>query len=82
MPFSSEVSAWESAGVRVIRTVTREAPSGAGVREGRVQSHFEEAVPADGDCWVILCGSQEMIAESRAALAEMGVAPERVVTNW
>ncbi len=81
-PFASEVPGWEDAGVRVIRSVTRESPTRAGMRTGRVQAHFEEALPDERDCWVILCGSQEMIAESRTILEGMGVSAERVVTNW
>lgn len=81
-PFTEDWAAWEKAGVRVVRTVTRESPGGSAIRSGRVQPHFKDVVPADGDCWVILCGSPEMIAESRECLVGMGVAPDRIVTNW
>lgn len=80
-PFAADWPAWEEAGVRVVRTVSQESPGRSAIRSGRVQSHFKDVVPADGDCWVILCGSLEMIVESRECLAGMGVAPERVVSN-
>ncbi len=82
LPFSEDLNSWMGRGVRIIRTVTRARPQDPEVKEGRVQDHFEAVLPEGRDCWVVLCGSGDMIAESRERLEALGVDPARIVTNW
>ena len=82
LPFPEDLRSWMERGVRIMRTVTRVRPQDPAVQEGRVQEHFEAVLPEGRDCGVVLCGSGEMIAESRGRLEALGVDPSRIVTNW
>ncbi|MBX3126413.1 MAG: hypothetical protein KF718_06835 [Polyangiaceae bacterium] len=51
-------------------------------RRGYVQEHVAELLEALGSPEIYLCGSTEMVRDCRLRLAELGVEPERVVTEW
>jgi len=57
------------------------AQSGKGVYEGRLTSYLREAnLPSDG-CMYYLCGSAEMVVETRDLLIGRGVAFENIVSE-
>jgi len=78
--FADEHARWEAAGVRLRVVVSRPSErDGWRGLVGRVQSHIEDLVTPRS--LVFIAGMDEMLAETRAALVELGVEPSRIRTN-
>jgi sulfhydrogenase subunit gamma (sulfur reductase) len=85
-PYRRQWEAWERGGVRLTRVVSGDDASWRGAR-GRVQdvlaSGGEEALGAAApDVAALVVGMPEMVASTRAALEELGVPAERILTNY
>jgi sulfhydrogenase subunit gamma (sulfur reductase) len=80
--YQDEVESWKAAGVELRQVVSR--PDGyewAG-STGYVQSLLDNVLPGLSDPVALVCGSREMIEQTRDRLGEMGFAPERILTNY
>lgn len=80
--YSDETESWRAAGVELRQVISR--PDGyewAG-QTGYVQSLLDNVLPSLSDPVALVCGSREMIAQTRDRLHEMGFAPERILTNY
>ncbi|PKN55787.1 MAG: hypothetical protein CVU56_19440 [Deltaproteobacteria bacterium HGW-Deltaproteobacteria-14] len=78
--FADDHGGWRAAGVRVRLVASRPAVSDCWQgRVGRVQRHLADLVtPAT---LAFIAGMDEMMAETRAALLELGLDPGRIRTN-
>ena len=80
--YRDEVETWRAAGVELRQVISR--PDGyewAG-STGYVQSLLDNVLPNLSDPVALVCGSREMIEQTRDRLQEMGFAPERILTNY
>ncbi|MDQ3744333.1 MAG: hypothetical protein M3444_08120 [Acidobacteriota bacterium] len=80
--YRDETEAWRAAGVELRQVVSR--PDGyewAG-SIGYVQSLLDNVLPTLSDPVALVCGSREMIEQTRDRLHEMGFEPERILTNY
>jgi NAD(P)H-flavin reductase len=80
--YRDETDAWKAAGVELRQVVSRpEGHEWAGPT-GYVQSLLDHVLPGLCDPVALVCGSREMIEQTRARLREMGFEPERILTNY
>jgi NAD(P)H-flavin reductase len=80
--YRDETDTWKAAGVELRQVISR--PDGyewAG-STGYVQSLLEHVLPGLSDPVALVCGSREMIEQTRDRLQEMGFEPERILTNY
>jgi len=80
--YRDESGSGKAAGVELRQVVSR--PDGyewAGPT-GYVQSLLDHVLPGLPDPFALVCGSREMIEQTRARLREMGFEPERILTNY
>ena len=80
--YRDETEAWKAAGVELRQVISR--PDGyewAG-QTGYVQSLLDNVLPLLSDPVALVCGSKEMIEHTRDRLHEMGLAPEKILTNY
>lgn len=80
--YQDEIDSWKAAGVELRQVISR--PDGyewAG-SIGYVQSLLDNVLPTLSDPVALVCGSREMIEQTRDRLSEMGFAPERILTNY
>ncbi|HVF54654.1 MAG TPA: hypothetical protein VM934_00810, partial [Pyrinomonadaceae bacterium] len=78
--YSDEVETWKAAGIELRQVVSR--PDGyewAG-STGYVQSLLDNVLPNLSDPLALVCGSRQMIEQTRDRLQEMGFAPEAILT--
>jgi NAD(P)H-flavin reductase len=80
--YSGETDSWKAAGVELRQVVSRpEGHEWAGPT-GYVQSLLDHVLPGLDNPVALVCGSREMIEQTRARLREMGFEPERILTNY
>lgn len=80
--YQSEVDAWRAAGVELREVISQpEGYEWAG-STGYVQSLLDNILPELSAPVALVCGSKEMIAQTRDRLHEMGFAEEDVLTNY
>jgi NAD(P)H-flavin reductase len=80
--YRDETDIWKAAGVELRQVISR--PDGyewAG-STGYVQSLLDHVLPTLSDPVALVCGSREMIEQTRDRLHEMGFEPERILTNY
>jgi NAD(P)H-flavin reductase len=80
--YQPEVETWRAAGVELREVISQ--PDGyewAG-STGYVQSLLDHVLPELSAPIALVCGSQEMVAQTRDRLHEMGFAEEDVLTNY
>ena len=80
--YRDETETWRAAGVELRQVISR--PDGyewAG-QTGYVQSLLDNVLPSLSDPVALVCGSREMIEQTRARLSEMGFAPDAILTNY
>jgi sulfhydrogenase subunit gamma (sulfur reductase) len=80
--YRDETEAWRAAGVELRQVISR--PDGyewAG-SIGYVQSLLDNVLPTLSDPVALVCGSRQMIEQTRDRLHEMGFDPERILTNY
>ncbi len=80
--YRDETESWQAAGVELRQVISR--PDGyewAG-STGYVQSLLDNVLPNLSDPVALVCGSREMIEQTRDRLHEMGFAPEAILTNY
>jgi NAD(P)H-flavin reductase len=80
--YSDEVESWKAAGVELRQVVSNPHGYEWAGSTGYVQSLLDNVLPTLSDPVALVCGSREMIEQTRDRLREMGFAPERILTNY
>jgi sulfhydrogenase subunit gamma (sulfur reductase) len=80
--YVDEVEEWEAAGVELRRVISRPDGHDWSGPTGYVQSLLDHVLPYLASPVALICGSREMIAQTRESLLQMGFQPEAILTNY
>lgn len=80
--YSDETEGWEAAGVELRQVVSRPDGHDWSGPTGYVQSLLDHVLPSLSAPVALVCGSSEMIGQTRDRLQQMGFAPEAILTNY
>jgi sulfhydrogenase subunit gamma (sulfur reductase) len=80
--YRDETEAWENAGVELRQVISRPDGHDWSGPTGYVQSLLDNVLPRLSSPVALICGSREMIAETRERLVKMGFKPEEILTNY
>lgn len=80
--YGDEVDEWEAAGVELRRVISRPDGHDWSGPTGYVQYLLDHVLPDLSSPVALICGSREMIGQTRTRLQQMGFAPEAILTNF
>ncbi|MGB7924427.1 MAG: hypothetical protein WCF57_14395 [Pyrinomonadaceae bacterium] len=80
--YRDETERWEAAGVELRQVISRPDGHDWFGPTGYVQSLLEHVLPDLSAPVALICGSSEMIEQTRNRLQQMGFAPEAILTNY
>lgn len=80
--YREETQAWEDAGVELRQVISRPDGHDWSGPTGYVQSLLDHVLPSLASPIALICGSQEMIEQTRDRLGQMGFAPHEILTNY
>lgn len=80
--YADETDGWESAGVELRQVVSRPDGHDWSGPTGYVQSLLDHIVPELKSPVALVCGSREMIDQTRDRLLQIGFAPDAILTNY
>ena len=80
--YRDETEAWEDAGVELRQVISRPDGHDWSGPTGYVQSLLDNVLPALQSPVALICGSKEMIDQTRERLGKMGFKPEEILTNY
>jgi NAD(P)H-flavin reductase len=80
--FRDETESWEDAGVELRQVVSRPDGHDWSGPTGYVQSLLDHVLPNLNSPVALICGSLEMIEQTRDRLGQMGFKPEEILTNY
>ena len=80
--YGDEVEEWEAGGVELRRVVSRPDGHDWSGPTGYVQSLLDHVLPDLSSPVALICGSREMIGQTRERLQQMGFAPDEILTNY
>ncbi|HYX30030.1 MAG TPA: hypothetical protein VE863_15925 [Pyrinomonadaceae bacterium] len=80
--YRDETDSWEDAGVELRQVISRPGNHNWSGPTGYVQSLLDHVLPELTSPVALVCGSREMIAQTRGRLQQMGFAPEEILTNY
>jgi sulfhydrogenase subunit gamma (sulfur reductase) len=80
--YGDEVDDWERAGVELRRVISRPDGHDWSGPTGYVQSLLDHVLPDLSSPVALICGSREMIEQTRGRLGQMGFQPETILTNY
>jgi sulfhydrogenase subunit gamma (sulfur reductase) len=80
--YRDETEGWEDAGVELRQVISRPDGHDWSGPTGYVQSLLDNVLPALHSPVALICGSQEMITQTRERLSKMGFKPEEILTNY
>jgi sulfhydrogenase subunit gamma (sulfur reductase) len=80
--YRDETEGWEAAGVELRQVISRPDGHDWSGPTGYVQSLLDHVLPDLTSPVALVCGSREMIAQTRDRLQQMGFAPEDILTNY
>ena len=80
--YRDETEGWEDAGVELRQVISRPDGHDWSGPTGYVQSLLDHVLPELKNPVALVCGSREMIAQTRDRLQQMGFAPEDILTNY
>ena len=80
--YRDETESWKAAGVELRQVISRPDGYEWSGQTGYVQSLLDNVLPSLSDPVALVCGSREMIEQTRDRLHEMGFEPERILTNY
>jgi NAD(P)H-flavin reductase len=80
--YADETEAWEAAGVELRLVISRPDGHDWSGPTGYVQSLLDHIVPELKSPVALICGSREMIDQTRDRLLQMGFAPDAILTNY
>ncbi|HEY5837998.1 MAG TPA: hypothetical protein VIT19_03115, partial [Pyrinomonadaceae bacterium] len=80
--YRDETDDWEKAGVELRQVISRPDGHDWSGPTGYVQSLLDHVLPDLKSPVALVCGSREMIAQTRDRLQQMGFAREDILTNY
>jgi NAD(P)H-flavin reductase len=80
--YSDETEAWKGAGVELRQVVSQPDRHDWSGPTGYVQSLLDNVLPGLRSPVALICGSQEMMAQTRERLLRMGFAADSILTNY
>jgi len=80
--YRDETESWEAAGVELRQVISRPDGHDWSGPTGYVQSLLDHVLPDLKSPVALICGSREMIEQTRNRLQQMGFAPEAILTNY
>jgi sulfhydrogenase subunit gamma (sulfur reductase) len=80
--YRDETENWENAGVELRQVISRPDGHDWSGPTGYVQSLLDHVLPELKNPVALVCGSREMIAQTRDRLQQMGFAAEDILTNY
>ena len=80
--YRDETEKWEDAGVELRQVISRPDGHDWSGPTGYVQSLLDHVLPDLRSPVALVCGSREMIAQTRDRLQQMGFAPPDILTNY
>lgn len=80
--YGDEVDEWERVGVELRRVISRPDGHDWSGPTGYVQSLLDHVLPGLSSPVALVCGSREMIVQTRDRLERMGFKPEKILTNY
>ena len=80
--YSDETQSWEDAGVELRQVISRPDGHDWSGPTGYVQTLLDHVLADLNSPVALICGSQEMIKQTRDRLQQMGFAPEAILTNY
>src|SRR5713226_8421063 len=80
--YRDETPGWEDAGVELRQVISRPDGHDWSGPTGYVQSLLDHVLPDLKSPVALVCGSREMIEQTRGRLQQMGFAPEAILTNY
>jgi NAD(P)H-flavin reductase len=80
--YRDETDAWEDAGVELRQVISRPDGHDWSGPTGYVQSLLDNVLPNLKSPVALICGSKEMIDQTRERLGKMGFKPEEILTNY
>ena len=80
--YRDETEAWEDAGVELRQVISRPDGHDWSGPTGYVQSLLDNVLPNLASPVVLICGSREMIDQTRERLGKMGFKPGEILTNY
>ncbi len=73
---------WRRHGVELRQVISQPGDSDWDGPTGYVQSLLDHIVPEMNNPLALVCGSQQMIEQTKVRLAELGFSPEKILTNY
>lgn len=80
--YRDETDGWEDAGVELRQVISRPDGHDWSGPTGYVQSLLDTVLPDLRSPVALICGSKEMIDQTRDRLGKMGFKPEEILTNY
>lgn len=80
--YRDETEGWEAAGVELRQVVSRPDGHDWSGPTGYVQSLLDNVLPTLNSPVALICGSLEMMDQTRDRLSKMGFAPAEILTNY
>ena len=80
--YRDETDAWEDAGVELRQVISRPDGHDWSGPTGYVQSLLDHVLPEMSSPVALICGSREMIHQTRDRLGKMGFKPDEILTNY
>src|SRR6266446_5316191 len=80
--YRDETQSWEDAGVELRQVISRPDGHDWSGPTGYVQSLLDHVLPELTSPVALICGSMEMIEQTRERLGKMGFKPEEILTNY
>ncbi|HWN09031.1 MAG TPA: hypothetical protein VNO50_07135 [Pyrinomonadaceae bacterium] len=79
--FRDETDSWKEAGVELRQVISKPDGHDWSGPTGYVQSLLDHVLPDLKSPIALICGSPEMMEQTRGRLGQMGFAPEEILTN-
>ncbi|PYS28532.1 MAG: hypothetical protein DMF75_18745 [Acidobacteria bacterium] len=80
--YRDETQGWKNAGVELRQVISQPDGHDWSGPTGYVQSLLDHVLPNLKSPVALICGSREMIEQTRDRLQQMGFAPEAILTNY
>ena len=80
--YRDETETWEDAGVELRQVISRPDGHDWSGPTGYVQSLLDHVLPDLSSPVALICGSREMIDQTRERLGKMGFKPDEILTNY
>jgi len=80
--FRDETDGWENAGVELRQVISRPDGHDWSGPTGYVQSLLDHVLPNLSSPIALICGSTEMMEQTRDRLSQMGFKPNEILTNY